>query len=91
MQCTQHRSGGGSNTWGAYITKSDTAVQQETMSRERRKKKTGETTLKYKARTDTPLGWREGGRKSEYIGYTGYTSSLSNNGWGGRQRQRKTS
>lgn len=46
--CNVHNAGvqGGSNTWGAYITKSDTVVQQETMSRERKKKKTGKTTLK---------------------------------------------
>ena len=30
---------GGSKTWGAYITKSDTIVQQETMSGEGEKKK----------------------------------------------------
>lgn len=64
---------GGSNTWGAYITKSDTTVQQEMMSRE---KKTGKTTPKYKENRHS-LGMT-GGRTST-LG-TGYTSSLSHNG-----------
>ncbi len=38
MYTTQGCAWGGSNTWGAYITKSDTVVQQETMSRERGEK-----------------------------------------------------
>lgn len=39
--CNVHNTAvqGGSNTRGAYITKSDTVVQQETMSREKGEKK----------------------------------------------------
>lgn len=35
----------GSNTWGAYITKSDTVVQLETMSREREKNRQNNTKI----------------------------------------------
>lgn len=70
--CNVHNTGvqGGSKTWGAYITKSDTVVQQETMSRVREKK---QQNIK---RTDTPWGWRK-----STLG-TGYISSLSYNGGG---------
>lgn len=74
--CNVHNTGvqGGSNTWGAYITKCDTGVQQETMSRER--KKPAEEEEYNEKRADTPWG-KEGRRRStyRYIGYcTGYTS-----------------
>lgn len=67
--CNVHNTGvqGGSKTWGAYITKSDTVVQLETMSREGK-------TLKYKNRHS--LGMEE--RRKSTLG-TGYTSSLRNN------------
>lgn len=66
--CNVHNTGerGGSNAWGAYITKSDTRVQHEMMSREEKKQKTGKTSLKYEENRHS-LGM-EG--ENEYIGGT---------------------
>lgn len=58
--CNVHNRGEqwGSNTWAAYIAKSDIDVQQETTSRGR--KNTHRTHRTKKMRADTPWGWKDG-------------------------------